>query len=72
MAEIFRRRGAELKLGAENSENVGAEDLIAADPDVLFMINYDGFMTADEAIADITDNLHMRAFQQLRTTKYSL
>lgn len=37
--------GAELKLGAENSENVGAEDLIAADPDVLFMINYDGFMT---------------------------
>lgn len=48
--------GAELKIGAENSENIGAEDLIAADPDVLFMVNYDGFKTPEEAIADITEN----------------
>lgn len=48
--------GAELKLGAEDSENVGAEDLIAADPDVLFMVDYDGFKTGEEAVADITEN----------------
>ncbi|MDO4322255.1 MAG: ABC transporter substrate-binding protein [Lachnospiraceae bacterium] len=48
--------GAELKLGAENSENVGAEDLIAADPDVLFMVDYDGFKTGEEAVADITED----------------
>lgn len=61
--------GAELKLGAENSENVGAEDLIAADPDVLFMINYDGFMTADEAIADITDNPAYASLSAVKNNK---
>ena len=55
--DIPETLGAELKLGAKNSENVGAEDLIAADPDVLFMINYDGFMTADEAIAEADEEL---------------
>lgn len=48
--------GAELKLGGENSENVGAEDLVAADPDVLFMVDYDGFKTGEEAVADITED----------------
>ena len=61
--------GAELKLGAENSENVGAEDLIAADPDVLFMINYDGFMTADAAIADITDNPAYASLSAVKNNK---
>lgn len=61
--------GAELKLGAENSENVGAEDLIAANPDVLFMINYDGFMTADEAIADITENPAFASLSAVQNNK---
>ena len=67
--DIPETLGAELKLGAENSENVGAEDLIAADPDVLFMINYDGFMTADEAIADITDNPAYASLSAVKNNK---
>ena len=48
--------GAKLAVGAEDSANIGAEDLIAADPDKLFMIWYEGWITPEEAVASIVDN----------------
>ena len=48
--------GAKLAVGGENSENIGAEDLIVADPDKIFMIWFDGYNTPEDAIASITEN----------------
>ena len=48
--------GAKLAVGAENSENVGVEDLIAANPDKLFMIWYEGWIGPEEAVASIMEN----------------
>lgn len=48
--------GAKLAVGAEDSENIGAEDLIAADPDKIFMIWFEGGPTAEDAVASILDN----------------
>ncbi len=48
--------GAQLAVGGEDSENIGAEDLIAANPDKIFMIWYEGYITPEEAVASIADN----------------
>lgn len=48
--------GAKLAVGAENSENVGVEDLIAANPDKIFMIWYEGWIGPEEAVASIMEN----------------
>ena len=43
-------------IGGNIAEAVGAEDLIAADPDKIFMIWYEGWITPEEAVASIVDN----------------
>lgn len=49
--------GATLAVGqGADTANVGAEDLIAANPDALFMVWYDGFKDGDAAVADIVDD----------------
>jgi len=48
--------GANLAVGAENSENIGAEDLLAANPDKIFMIWFNGFLGPDEVVASIMEN----------------
>lgn len=49
--------GATLAVGqGDDTANVSAEDLIAADPDALFMVWYDGFKDGDAAVADIVDD----------------
>lgn len=54
---VATEAGAELAVGkGDDTANISAEDLIAADPDAVFMVWYDGFKTGDEAVADITEN----------------
>jgi iron complex transport system substrate-binding protein len=53
--DIALKVGAKLAVGAESSENIGAEDLIAADPDIILMVWYEGFVTPEQAVASIVD-----------------
>ena len=48
--------GAVLAVGGEDSNNIGAEDLIAIDPDKIFMIWYEGWLGPDDVVAQIMDN----------------
>lgn len=48
--------GAELAVGGEDSNNIGVEDLIAIDPDKIFMIWYEGWLGPDEVVASIMEN----------------
>lgn len=54
---VATEAGAELAVGkGDDTANISAEDLIAADPDAVFMVWYDGFKTGEEAVEDITEN----------------
>lgn len=64
--DIATKAGAVLAVGSEDSSNISAEDLIAADPDVIFMVYYTGYINEDEAIASIMDN---KAFTSLSAVK---
>ena len=48
--------GAQLAVGGEDSNNIGVEDLIAIDPDKIFMIWYEGWLGPDEVVASIMEN----------------
>ena len=48
--------GAVLAVGGEDSNNIGAEDLITIDPDKIFMIWYEGWLGPDDVVAQIMDN----------------
>lgn len=48
--------GATLAVGAEDSNNIGNEDLIAADPDKIFAIWFEGYITPEEAVASFMEN----------------
>lgn len=65
--------GATLAVGAEDSENISAEDLIAANPDVIFMVYYDGFMDEVSAVTDITENPAFASLSAVQNEKvYSI
>lgn len=64
--DIAIKAGAVLAVGSENSNSISAEDLIAADPDVIFMVYYNGYITEEEAVASIMDN---KAFSSLSAVK---
>ncbi len=53
--DIALKVGAKLAVGAESSDNIGAEDLIAADPDIILMVWYEGFVTPEQAVASIAE-----------------
>ena len=58
--------GAQLAVASEDGSNIGVEDLIAADPDKIFMIWFEGYITPEEAVASIVDN---PAFASLRAVQ---
>lgn len=64
--DIATKAGAILAVGSENSNNISAEDLIAADPDVIFMVYYTGYINEEEAVASIMNN---KAFASLSAVK---
>lgn len=61
--------GADLKIGAENSQNVGAEDLVAANPDAIFMVWYDGFLSPEEVVKSITENPAFASLDAVKNNK---
>lgn len=70
---IAMQAGAELAVGAHGkNENIGAEDLIAVNPDAIFMVWYDGYTVGDvdytggQAARLITEN---PAFSSLNAVK---
>ncbi len=54
--DIAINAGATLAIGAEDSADIGAEDLIVANPEMIFMVWYEGYITPEEAVASITEN----------------
>lgn len=67
--DIALHAGAELKVGAENSANIGAEDLIAANPDAIFMVWYDGFLSPEEVVKSITENPAFASLDAVKNNK---
>ncbi len=64
--DIAVHAGAELKIGADNSKNISAEDLVISNPDAIFMVWYDGFLSPEEVVKSITEN---PAFASLNAVK---
>lgn len=67
--DIAINAGAELKIGAEGSANVGAEDLIAANPDAIFMVWYNGYLSPEEVVKSITDNPAFASLDAVKNNK---
>lgn len=67
--DIAIHAGAELKVGAEDSANIGAEDLIAANPDAIFMVWYDGFLSPEEVVKSITENPAFASLDAVKNNK---
>ncbi|MCQ2437122.1 MAG: ABC transporter substrate-binding protein [Clostridia bacterium] len=61
--------GATLAVGAEDSENIGAEDLLAANPDVIFMVWYNGWLGADEVVASVMENPALQSLDAVKNGK---
>ena len=67
---VAMEAGAQLAVGkGSDTANISAEDLIAASPDAVFMVWYDGFKTPDEAVADIADNARFASLSAVREGK---
>lgn len=67
--DIAVKGGAELTIGAENSENVSAEELIEKDPEAIFMIYFEGYNTPEDAINSITKNPKLQSLQAVKNKK---
>ncbi len=67
--DIAIKGGAKLTIGAENSENVSAEELIAKDPEAIFMIYFEGYNAKQDAINSITKNPKFKSLQAVKNKK---
>ncbi|MCT4565244.1 MAG: ABC transporter substrate-binding protein [Maledivibacter sp.] len=67
--DIALSAGAELKVGAENSSNISAEDLITANPEAIFMVWYEGFLSPEEVVKSITDNPAFASLDAVKNNK---
>lgn len=67
--DIALSAGAELKLGAKNSSNISAEDLIAANPEAIFMVWYEGFLSPEEVVKSITKNPKFASLNAVKNNK---
>lgn len=67
--DVALSAGAKLKVGAENSSNISAEDLIAANPEAIFMVWYDGFLSPEEVVKSITDNPAFASLDAVKNNK---
>lgn len=67
--DIALHAGAELKVGAEDSSNISAEDLIAANPDAIFMVWYEGFLSPEEVVKSITENPAFASLDAVKNNK---
>ena len=67
---VAMEAGATLAVGqGSDTANISAEDLIAANPDAVFMVWYDGFKTGDEAVADITQDSKFASMQAVQNDR---
>lgn len=67
--DIALSAGAELKVGAENSSNISAEDLIAANPEAIFMVWYGESISPEEVVKSITDNPAFASLDAVKNNK---
>mgnify|MGYP000845853274 FL=1 len=67
--DIAVKGGAKLTIGAENSENVSAEELIAKDPEAIFMIYFEGYNTPEDAVNSILKNPKLQSLQAVKNKK---
>lgn len=67
--DIAKNAGAELKVGAEESSNISAEDLIAANPEAIFMVWYEGFLSPEEVVKSITENPAFASLDAVKNNK---
>lgn len=67
---VATEAGATLAVGkGEDTANISAEDLIATDPDAVFMVWYDGFRDAESCVADITENSKFKSLGAVKDKK---
>ncbi len=66
---IAMKAGAELVIGAEESENVTAEELIEADPEAIFMVYFFGYLEPEDAVKAITENPKFESLQAVQNDK---
>ena len=64
--DIAKKAGATLAVGNEESSAIGAEDLIMANPDVIFMVWFNGYLTPEEAVAAITENPGLQSLKAVQ------
>lgn len=53
---IAMAAGAQLKIGAQDSQNIDKEYLIEQNPDAIFMVWYNEYITAEQAVSDIIND----------------
>lgn len=66
--DVASQVGAELVID-KNSKNLGAEDIIKANPDVIFTIYYGDSIAKDEAIKRLTENESIKSVNAIKNGK---
>lgn len=67
---VAEEAGATLAVGkGASTANISAEDLLAANPDAVFMVWYDGFRDATNCVTDITENDKFKSLDAVKNNK---
>lgn len=67
---VAEEAGATLAVGkGASTANISAEDLLAANPDAVFMVWYDGFRDATTCVTDITENDKFKSLDAVKNNK---
>lgn len=67
---VAEEAGATLAVGKGNdTANISAEDLIAVNPDAVFMVWYEGFRDATTCVQDITENDKFKSLGAVQNNK---
>lgn len=67
--DVAIKAGAKLLVGEKTSENITAEQLIEKDPEAIFMIYFDGYITPEEAQNSILKNPKFKSLQAVKNNK---
>lgn len=67
--DVAVHAGAKLKVGSEGSSNISAEDLVAANPEAIFMVWYEGFLSPEEVVESITKNPAFASLDAVKNDK---
>jgi len=67
--DVAVKAGAELAVGADDSKNISAEELIEKDPEAIFMVYFFGYLEPEDAVKTITENPKFASLQAVENNK---